>query len=172
MTPTRIALKPLAARNVASSSPNPSADGSYGGTLYTWLSPCNTTARPAASVIHVPALLSGSAVGPVGAAAFARGTARDDASVNSAAISRPAATRLAARDARICIVPPTRVNSQLLNSLWETVRRNSHWANTAGSRLVHNGTSASLPGGPLCLRRGIGGRRAHPDRRQLVGGRR
>ena len=55
MTPTRIALKPLAARNAASSSPNPSAEGSYGGTLYTWLSPCRMTARPSASVIQRPA---------------------------------------------------------------------------------------------------------------------
>ena len=33
MTPTRTTLKPLAARNAASASPNPPADGSYGGTL-------------------------------------------------------------------------------------------------------------------------------------------
>src|ERR1700736_3348183 len=101
MTPTRIALKPLAARNAASSSPNPSADGVYGGILYTWLSPCSTTTRPLASVIHVPVFVNGVAAGPAGAAAIARGAPTDDASSVSAAISKPAATSLDAREGPI-----------------------------------------------------------------------
>ncbi len=119
MTPTRIALNPLAARNAASSSPNPSADGSYGGTLYTWLSPCSTTTRPSESVIQRPAWPSGM-VGPAAAARAAGGATTEEASVVSAAISRPAAN---SGPARIRIVPPNR-----------GLNRNSrnHFGNCAG----------------------------------------
>ena len=80
MTPRRTVLKPLRARKRASSRPNPSAEGRYGGSLDTMFRPCRISTRPSGSVIQRPAC-PGAGAAPAGqaprsAAATASSTAR------------------------------------------------------------------------------------------------
>ena len=59
MTPNRTTLKPLSAKNCASSSSKPLTDGSYGASLYTSLTPCRMTTCPSLVVSQVPVCDSG-----------------------------------------------------------------------------------------------------------------